>query len=113
GVVDHRLHRQRHPGVLRKPGLKTDKSARGNADDRYRQVLHHNLAAENGWVEMEAVSPPLPADDRDGRSGAGAIVGRADQAANGGFQSQNREVSTVDEGAVDRLLVGRRTASNN
>src|SRR2546430_2752765 len=96
--------------VLGGPDLDAEEAGRRHADDREWVILDPNSAADDGWVEGEAVLPEIPAQDGNGKGRGHTVVRGGDQAADSRADAEHGEVIAGDVLGFELLafkVVGR------
>src|SRR5206468_9937207 len=104
--LNHRLVRRGDPRVRLNADLQPEELARRDSDDGHRRLVDRDLRADHGGIEVEALLPVWPADDRHrGRGSAEPIVVRSQQPAGRRPQAERRKVVAGDILAVGDLGV--------
>ncbi len=74
GLRDHRFECGRQPQIGPSPNLDSRKASRRHADNSDRHIVDGDLTADDRRIRREAAAPIRPAEDRDCRVAADAIV---------------------------------------
>ena len=102
----HRLfHHYGNADLRRETHFDAIEAGLAHADHGQRQSVDQQSLTQHAWIPMEALGPEIVVEHGDGMAVRDAVVIGSDQAANGGFDTQDFEIVAGHQFALQALAL--------